>query len=541
MSDITVFAARKIITMDPNQPEATHVAVRDGYILAVGDAECANPWGGGTLNNELADKVLMPGFVEGHAHMMAGAIWDYTYVGYHDRTDPEGQHWSGLDTLDAVVERLTEADSKLPKGKPLVGWGLDPIFLSDERLSRRHLDAVSADRPIMVMFSNFHLLCANSAALDLVGYGAHTNVEGVVMGADGEPTGELQEMAAMFPVMRRLGVDFRALSLREDAVRSYAKVCQRVGVTTATDLFSTIEESDIGLLHRITADRDFPLRLVPALGTTEAPEANAAKALALREQSTEKLRLGAIKLMTDGSIQGWTARVRWPGYIGGQPNGIWNTAPDMIHALCLEMQRAGLPMHIHVNGDEASEVVMDALAEAKAAHPRPGLRHVLQHAQMMDAPQFARARELDLCVNLFANHIWYFGDQHVAQTIGPDRAASMDGCRAALDAGVNLAIHSDAPVTPMGPLFTAWCAVNRQTMSGQTLGAAQRLSVQEALYAITLGAAFTLGMDHEIGSIETRKRADFAVLGADPTQTTPETLCDIPVHGTVLGGTVHLL
>ncbi len=541
MSQITVFAARSILTLDPNTPEATHVAVRDGRILALGGPDCATPWGDSVPDDRMADSVLMPGFVEGHAHMMAGAIWNYTYTGYHDRIDPDGKLWQGLATLDEVVARLTEEAAKLPVGQPLVGWGLDPIFLPGERLSRHHLDQVSADRPVMVMFSNFHLLCANSRALELVGYGSHTNVEGVVMGPDGNPTGELQEMAAMFPLMRRLGVDFRALSMTDDAVRRYASVCQRAGVTTATDLYSTMEEDDLDRMLRLTGEDAFCMRLVPALGANAAPETISSRALTLRARSTDKLRLGAVKIMTDGSIQGWTARVLWPGYVGGQANGIWNTAPDQIAALCLEMQRAGLPMHIHVNGDEASAVTMEALAAAKAAHPRPGLRHVLQHAQMMDAAQFARAAELDLCVNLFANHIWYFGDQHAALTIGEDRAARMDGCRSALDAGVPLAIHSDAPVTPMGPLFTAWTAAMRHTMSDRVLGEAQRITLKEALRAITLGPAYTLGLDHEIGTISVGKRADFAVLDADPMETGAAGLRDIGVRGTVFGGQLHLL
>jgi predicted amidohydrolase YtcJ len=324
-------------------------------------------------------------------------------------------------------------------------------------------------------------------------------------------------------------------------MRSYARVCQRTGVTTATDLYATIEESDLDLLLAVTGSEDFPLRVVPALGAAEAPETVSARALSLRARSSEKLRLGAVKLMTDGSIQGWTARVQWPGYVGGQPNGLWNTAPDQTRALCLEMQKQGLPMHIHVNGDEASAVALEALAEAKAAYPRPGLRHVLQHAQMMDDAQFARAAELGLCVNLFANHIWYFGDQHAALTIGENRAARMDGCASALAAGVPLAIHSDAPVTPMGPLFTAWVAAARQTMSGRVLGASQRISVAQALHAVTLGAAYSLGMDHEIGSISPGKRADFALLDRAPTMDDPDSLRKIKVQGTVLGGTIHRL
>jgi len=117
----------------------------------------------------------------------------------------------------------------------------------------------------------------------------------------------------------------------------------------------------------------------------------------------------------------------------------------------------------------------------------------------------------------------------------------MNAARTALDAGVHIALHSDAPVTPMGPLFTAWCAVNRQTMTGKTLGMNQCITVDEALYAITLGAAYTLRMDGEIGSIEPGKKADFAILGDDPTVVAPMALKDVPVLGTVSGGVVHLL
>lgn len=541
MQPITVFAARQIITMDPNRPRATHVAVRDGHILAVGGADCADQWGDVVHDDSLSHTVLMPGFVEGHAHMMAGAMWNFAYAGYHDRIDPQGNLHKGMTDIDAVIARLSAQAATLPPGEPLLGWGFDPIFLRSERLNRHHLDRVAGDRPVAIMFSNFHLMCVNSAALSMAGYTRETNAEGVVKGADGEPTGELQEMAAMFPVMRRVGMDFRGLSQTRAAMRAYADVCRLAGVTTVTDLFSTMEEADLETALSTTGEEDFHLRIVPALGAIGgSPDEIAAKAKRLSARATDKLRLGAVKLMTDGSIQGWTARVKWPGYVGGQPNGIWNTPPETIFALCEVMQREGIQMHIHVNGDEASDVSLAALEAAARKHPWPEARHVLQHCQMMGADQFRRAAALGACTNIFANHVWYFGDQHVALTIGEDRARRMDAVRTALDEGVRVAIHSDAPVTPLAPLFTAWVAVNRQTMSGRTLGPDQRIGVEEALRLITLGAAYTLKMDDEIGSIETGKRADFAVLGDDPTQVAPEALKDVPVLGTVFGGRLNL-
>ena len=542
MEKVVVYKAKKVITMDPNRPTATHIAVMGDRILAVGSADCADQWGDVTHDDSLSDFVLTPGFVEGHAHMMAGAIWDFAYAGFHDRIDPNGKLWNGKRDLDSVIGDLSDYEKTLPDDQPLIGWGLDPIFLQDERLSRKHLDQISETRPVAVMFSNFHLMCVNSKALEMVGYSNETNAEGVIKDDARNPTGELQEMAAMFPVMRRLGIDFRSLSQTEPAIRSYAKVCQRAGVTTVTDLFSTLTDDDVKTLTRVTGDARFPVRIVPALAAMGAAPAEIAQfALKLRSMATDKLRLGAVKLMTDGSIQGWTARVKWPGYVGGQPNGLWNTPPELIYELVEEMQRAGVQMHIHVNGDEASDVSIDAIEAASQKHPWPEARHVLQHCPMMGVDQFKRCANMGICTNIFANHIWYFGDQHAALTIGNDRAERMNAVRAALDAGVNVAIHSDAPVTPMGPLFTAWCAVTRQTMSGRVLGAEQCISVDEALHAITLGAAYTLKLDRDIGSIETGKIADFAILAQDPTEGDGNALKDIEVKGTVSSGVVHLI
>ena len=143
-----------------------------------------------------------------------------------------------------------------------------------------------------------------------------------------------------------------------------------------------------------------------------------------------------------------------------------------------------------------------------------------------------------MCVNLFANHHFYWGDEHYNLTVGPERATRMNACASALENGVPMAIHSDAPITPLGPLFTAWAAVNRLTVSGRTQGEAEKISVADALYAITLGAAYTLKLDGEVGSIETGKHADFAILEDDPESVAPGDLKDIGVWGTVQAGRI---
>ena len=162
----TVFSARKIITMNPMQPEASHVAVRDGRVLAVGDLDRMRAWGRFDLDERFARQVLMPGLVEGHSHLMAGGLWQFPFVGFHARTAPDGKPWSGCRDFDEVVQRLARIEAEMGDAqRPLVAWGFDPIFFGSERMTVAHLDRVSSTRPVVVLHASQHLMTGNSAAL----------------------------------------------------------------------------------------------------------------------------------------------------------------------------------------------------------------------------------------------------------------------------------------------------------------------------------------------------------------------------------------
>ncbi|MDP6567863.1 MAG: amidohydrolase [Alphaproteobacteria bacterium] len=538
--ETTIFAARKIITMNNYQPEASHVAVRDGRILGVGSLDELAAWSEHRLDDRFAGKVLMPGFVEGHCHLMEGSIWRYNYVGYHARTGPDGIRRPGLTSIDEVVGNLSRIEAEMPAAEtPLVGWGFDPIYFGGRRMDRGDLDQVSETRPVVVLHSNGHILNANGAVLRGAKITAATNVDGIAKDANGEPTGELQEMAAKFMALNTIGLDYFTEASEKMALDNFGRIACQTGVTTATDLYAGLPEEAVRNLVNWTAEDDFRFRVAPAFGGSSVPAAEGVERVReLKKLSNDKLIFGLVKLMTDGSIQGFTGRLKWPGYHNGAPNGVWNTGPDELEGLVRAYHDAGLQVYIHTNGDEASEVAIDAIEAVLAQSPRRDHRHTLQHCQMADEAQFRRMAALGICVNLFANHLFYWGDEHAAKTMGPDRAKRMDATATAQRLGVRFAIHSDAPVTPLGPLFTAWCAVNRQTASGRILGPAERIEVADALYAITQGAAYTMKLDHQVGSIEVGKRADFAVLEEDPLAVPPVELKDVPVWGTVLGGRV---
>ncbi|WP_238365043.1 amidohydrolase [Mesobacterium pallidum] len=537
----TIYSAKKIITMNPNQPVVSHVAVRDGKILGAGSLSDLTGWGPHVVDDRFADKVLMPGLIEGHAHTMEGALWSFTYVGWFDRMDPDGKVWDGVKTVDDVVARLSEIEAGMEDpDAPLLGWGFDPIYMDNVRMTRADLDRVSATRPVGIMHASGHILNVNSRGLELAGMlrEGH-NHPGIPLGPDGLPTGELKSPEVFTPVGKHVGMDRAFLAADPQGLRNYGKLCVRAGVTTSSDLGQQLTDALVDMFLSVTEEETYPVCIVAfRINFGIAPKELVAYTAGLKSRSTQRLELGKIKVVADGSIQGFSARLRWPGYYNGAENGLWYVAPDQLAEIYALALKAGVQVHTHTNGDEATQLTIDTLEAALRETPDPDHRFTLQHCQLADAAQFRKMGKMGMCANLFANHHYYWGDEHYALTVGPERAERMNATRTALQMGVELAIHSDAPVTPLGPLFTAWGAVNRLTASGRVQGEGEKISVEQALYAITLGAAITMKMDDRIGSIEVGKRADFAVLEDDPYAVAPETLKDVGIWGTVQGGRI---
>jgi predicted amidohydrolase YtcJ len=492
------------------------------------------------VDRTFSDKILLPGFVEAHSHLSEGGRWNFAYVGYFDRRGPDGAVVKGLKTKNDVVRRLQDTEALFTDpARPLLGWGLDPIYFDSDRLTTTDLDRVSGSRPIAILHASGHMLNVNGAMLRKVGITDETPIEGIVRDEEGRITGELREFAAMFIVFRAIDNAFVVAGQTEEAIWNFGKVAHAAGVTTATDLYNDLSDDTVQNLLNVTGNSEFPLRIVPSFSPTHAAGSDGLGRLqSVIRKNTDKLRFGSVKITLDGSIQGFTARLRPPGYLNGEANGIWQFPPQQLTEMVATYHCKGYQVHIHANGDQAIDVALDAIEKVLGQHPRDDHRHSLQHCQLADATQFRRMAALGVSANLFSNHIYYWGDVHCRHTLGLERAMAINAARTAERLDVHFTIHSDAPVTPIGPLFTAWCAVNRRTASGRVLGESERISLPAALHAITLGAAYTLKLDHEIGSIEPGKLADFAVLDANPFEIPPLDLKDINVWGTVVGGRI---
>lgn len=527
--------------MDASHPFATHVAVNNGKIVGLGDKEIVSLFPDFKVITEFKNKTILPGFVEGHAHAMAGQDGLAPYVGYFDRPSPEGKTLKGIKSMKEIIEYLSSIEKKMAPGVPLVAMGFDPIYFDGLTVDRHTLDKISTTRSVYLLHVSGHLATVNTKGIEALPQEALKSTPGVTKDNEGHPTGEMREVKALGLVFAALGKVFLGLTNSDIIFPRYIELARKAGVTTITEMGVDVyldDPKEINKLIKLT--QKSPVRIVPMYfvpTSTKKPEQIPSYVKSLEKFNTEKLRFGLVKLMADGSIQGYSARVKKP-YINGVKNGIWNQDPKTLKKFAKLFHKANITMHCHCNGDEASEAFIKAVAEAEKEKSWKDARHTMQHTQMADEKQYAKMKKLNMCANIFTNHIYYWGDQHVAKTIGKERAMKMNAANTALSLGVPFSMHCDASVTPINPLFNIWTAVNRVTASGKVLGPDERISVADALYAMTLGSAYLLRLEKEIGSITIGKMADFVVLDKDPYTVDPMEIKDIGVVTTISSGEI---
>lgn len=540
-SDV-IYTARLIRTANPSHPTATAIAIRDGRVLSVGTLEQCQAWGITNIDNQFADKVLTAGFVEAHAHIAAGMYADIPYLGFFPRMLPDGSMTTAIKSTDELVAYLRTVEATLPEGEALLAAGFDPIYFATERLTCHHLDQVSTTRPILVLHASAHLATVNSFVLQKYDITKDHPAPGLGRDDIGEPNGELREAG-----MALAKEEYRAITSRgfgPQSIQNFAATMRNAGITTSTDLASSISITDeaIALAAAATSSSDFPLRVVAATsigGATVGKRNVLERVQHARTQSNDKLMYPVIKLVLDGSIQGFTATVDWPGYITGEGHPLFLAPPEQVLDMLRPFHLANIGIHCHCNGNIAAGVFIDAVEQLLIEYPWLDHRHTITHAQLMTHAQMRKAKNLGMCANFFVNHMWYWGDQHHDITVGPDRANGLNPCATADRIGLPYSFHSDAPVTPPSHLHTMWAAVNRIAPSGRVIGESERISVDRAFHAVTIDAAYQLHLDHMVGSLEVGKCADITILEDDPYTVDAKDIRDIKVWGTMVGGVIH--
>ncbi len=226
-----------------------------------------------------------------------------------------------------------------------------------------------------------------------------------------------------------------------------------------------------------------------------------------------------------------------PGYLDGH-EGEWLIPPEYQRAAVEPYWKSGWDVYYHVNGDKGLDVVLDLFEALKSEHPRVDYRFSLEHFGLSREDQVERFARLGGSVSINGYYLHYFGHKYAEHGVGFARASQMTRLGSLERAGIRFTMHSDCPMGPIEPLLAVTTAVTRMTTSGQVMGPDQAVSVESALRAVTIDAAWSLRLDHEIGSIAPGKRADFVILDKNPHDVRPSRIRDIGVWGTVYQGKV---
>eukprot|EP01062_Namystynia_karyoxenos_P062352 TRINITY_DN55249_c0_g1_i1.p1 TRINITY_DN55249_c0_g1~~TRINITY_DN55249_c0_g1_i1.p1 ORF type:complete len:642 (+),score=184.37 TRINITY_DN55249_c0_g1_i1:100-1926(+) len=556
---IEVFTARKIITMDPGWPTGTAVAVRNGRIVSVGTMADLEPWLRDceyTVNDTFKDKVLVPGFIDPHMHpLLGGTTTGLPCIAYYDQPDPYGKPHKGLKTRESVYQRMRELLAAQPAdAPPLLCWGYDVIAMGGH-LDRRLLDQhVSSERPVAVWDASEHFVYGNTPMLRWAGVTSQACKEcfggGAQLHEDGEPSGAFLGTHAVGLLLRPMMKHLVSPANAFRAVKRMVDLSLQSGLTTISELGIGFVDckNELNLYPRVFNDPACPMRCVGVLmadiftqsmhgGDVGAAVAHARKLR--KEESTDKFAINGVKFMTDDAFVGLQMQLSdAPGYIDGH-KGLWLSEPGEAYVRkVFPWWKAGEQIHVHSNGDAAQDATLEVLAELQLRHPRFDHRFTFEHYGVSTTAQARRLKALGGCasVNIFYPHLrGELNESH----LGCDRAHLASRLGTLVATGVPTTTHTDTPIAPPRPLEEMWVAVNRTGQSGKVLAPHERVTVYQAMRMKTVDAAFMLGMDHLIGSIEAGKLADFTVLAQDPFEVPPEQLKDIEVWGTVVGGKVH--
>lgn len=531
--DHQAFVNGTVLTMDADNSVVQALSVRGELVEATGtNEEIMARVGDETEVVDLRGSTVLPGFIDAHGHFPGSGL---RTVSADLNSPPIGNK---LDIDDLLAALAVQAEHTDP-GNWVSGFGYDDTLLAEQRHpTREELDRVSDEHPVVAMHISGHILVANSMALAQVGIDASTpDPEGGVIGrvpGTQEPNGLLEETARL-EVLRHMQDMGLADTYR--LMKAAADEAAAVGVTTVqSGGVSRTLAMGLNVFSRLGI---IPQRLILFPFETEFSESLLNGEYDPEDFNSDKLTMGAVKIVADGSIQGYTAYLSEPyatAYHGdANYRGYPTIAREKLFAQVEALHRAGYQIAVHGNGDAAIEDIIDAFEAAQQVHRVEDPRFILIHAQMAREDQVARMKDLGITPSFFTAHTWYWGDRHRDLFMGPQRAENISPSRWALDQGLRFSSHLDTPVTPLLPLQAVWSQVHRITHGGSVLGPEQRISVMQALRAVTTDAAWQVFQDGNRGSLEAGKYADLVVLSGNPLNDS-QAIRELQVKRTIVGG-----
>lgn len=502
-----------IITVDNNETVAQAVLVEDGKIKAVGTNEEVITLAQDAEKIDLEGKTMLPGFIDPHGHVVATAQ-TLMIVTLGDVTSRE----------ELVARLKKEFAENPPEGdKWLIGFGYDNTKFEDgEHPTKFDLDTISTEVPITVSHASGHLAAVNSKALELYGYcGENYEVpEGGVVRTvspdSNEPNGVLEENAILDSEKKKVVISPGFEDVLKAVIR-VQKIYASLGITTTQD--ASVEEAN-GYNHILGACAQNNMLTIDIVGLATQPSTNNL----MKNERTPKreyfnrYKLAGAKTWLDGSPQGFTAWLSKPYHVvpQGQPAdycGYGTQTDEVVTNYFVDCINLNVQVHVHVNGDEACEQFLRCYAKAvEITGHGTELRPVMVHCQALRHDQLDRVKELNAVPTFFCDHVRFWGDLHHDQVFGPERAQNISPIGWALEKGIKFTLHQDPPVKMPNQIIAIHTAVNRTTESGRVLGEHQRISVMDAIRAVTINGAYQYFEEDVKGSIEVGKIADLVIV-----------------------------
>ena len=540
-NDITIYHAKEIVTLDEKVASANAVSVKSDRIMAIGSLDDLierNP--DASIDHQFQNDVIVPGFIEHHIHPFLSAITMNAEIISIEGWDLPNNQSIAYRDRDSYMQRLSEIEENMKSDSPLITWGFHHYFHGD--LSREDLDRISKDRPILVMHRSYHEFILNTPALEYFDISQEfiESLDEEARAYADFDRGHFSEqgMISVFPkLLRYLGKPeylLSGLQLTEDYLHQN-------GVTMIANPGAWLIKSIQDAKNLILGDENTPFRsfFIPsALILSEnhdVPE--------LVEEAKKLLEWGGgkveylpnrIKLFADGAMYSQNM-VLSEGYLDGH-QGAWLMQEGLYRSAFKLFWDEGYQIHIHQNGDEALDLILDVLEENMADNPREDHRTTIVHFGISRADQMDRVKSLGAIISANPYYVTALSDLYSKKGLGPERALEMVRLGDVDRAGIRFGLHSDMPMAPGSPLVLMHAAVNRINFANEVAGPKQRVSPLAALKGVTLDAAYIMGLEDDYGSISEGKLANFTILSENPLSVNPQTIKDIEIKATIVEG-----
>ena len=536
----TVFYGGPIITVNEKSPQVTGLAVKNGNIIAVGQQiDILQDYiGSNTQLVNLNGRTLMPGFVEPHLHISLTAMTENVALDLSNFTLP-------YDTIDTILEKLRVQKAKVPDDAWIVAFGVDPSrttpFMAE--LNADLLDKVSTTNPIFIINQSGHIAYVNHKALEVSGITDSTPNPGnggvYVRDAQGKLTGVLVEPPSYVAFAKKMAPPSKQIVV--DAYMKTVKSMAASGITTSSEMgMGAIMpyEAEYEMVQALSHQPGFPIRVRAYLWGTALPESfDAIKP----NQGDDQFRIVGIKYIADGSTQGLTAALNKPyNYPKGTSNrGALDWENDKLYDASKPFFDQGWQISIHANGDRAIDQALDVDAKLLKGTKNPeGRRLRIEHFTVNNEKHVEKLQKLGLVPSLTIGHVGFWGEIFHDHVLHESQADRIDPTGSLAKRKIRFSFHSDSPVSPYYPLRYISTGSSRlwQTPPSKVLGPQQRISVDQAIKAVTLDAAYAMFMEDKVGSLEPGKWADLVILDQNPRTTEPSKIEQIKVLETYVGG-----